>query len=68
MVFNTNYNNMSVTSWRSVLLLKETGVPGKKDLYDMSNLQLLLKLMFSPLVIGNFPDDVYCRNTLCVRN
>jgi len=30
MVFNTTFNNMSVISWRSVLLVEETGVPGQK--------------------------------------
>ena len=29
-IFNTTFNNILVTiSWRSVLLVKETGVPGK---------------------------------------
>ena len=27
MVFNATFNNISVISWRSVLLLEETGVP-----------------------------------------
>jgi len=27
MVFKATFNNMSVMSWRSVLLVKETGVP-----------------------------------------
>jgi len=27
MVFNAILNNMSVTSWRSILLVEETGVP-----------------------------------------
>jgi hypothetical protein len=26
-VFNANFNNIPVISWRSVLLMKETGVP-----------------------------------------
>ena len=30
MVFNTTFNNISVISWRSVLLMEETGVPRKK--------------------------------------
>jgi hypothetical protein len=30
MVFNATFNNISVMSWRSVLLMEETGVPGKK--------------------------------------
>jgi hypothetical protein len=29
MVFNTIFNNISVISWRSVLLVEETGVPGE---------------------------------------
>jgi len=30
MVFNTTFNNISGISWQSVLLVEETGVPGKK--------------------------------------
>ena len=30
MVFNATFNNISAMSWRSDLLLKETGVPEKK--------------------------------------
>jgi hypothetical protein len=29
MVFNDTFNNISAISWRSVLLVKETGVSGK---------------------------------------
>jgi hypothetical protein len=29
MVFNANFNNISVISWRSVLLVEETRVPEK---------------------------------------
>jgi len=29
MVFNDNFNNISVISWRSVFLVKETGIPRK---------------------------------------
>jgi hypothetical protein len=29
MVFNTTFNNISVISWLSVLLMEETGVPGE---------------------------------------
>jgi hypothetical protein len=28
-VFNVTFNNISVISWRSVLLVEETGVPGE---------------------------------------
>jgi hypothetical protein len=30
MVFNAIFNNISVISWRSVLLVEETGGPGEK--------------------------------------
>jgi hypothetical protein len=30
MVFNATFNNISDISWRSVLLVEETGEPGKK--------------------------------------
>ena len=29
MVFNVTFNNISVISWLSVLLVEETGVPGE---------------------------------------
>jgi hypothetical protein len=29
MVFNATFNNISIVSWRSVLLMEETGVPGE---------------------------------------
>jgi hypothetical protein len=30
MVFNATFNNVSVISWWSVLLMEETGIPGEK--------------------------------------
>jgi hypothetical protein len=30
MVFNATFNNISVISWQSVLLVEETRVPGEK--------------------------------------
>ena len=29
MLFDATFNNISVISWRSVLLVEETGVPGE---------------------------------------
>ena len=29
MLFNVTFNNISLISWRSVLLVEETGVPGE---------------------------------------
>jgi hypothetical protein len=31
MVFNVTFNNISVISWRSVLLVEESGGPGEKQ-------------------------------------
>ena len=31
MVFNTNFNNISVILWQSVSLVEETGVPGGEN-------------------------------------
>jgi len=30
MVFNATFNNISVISWQSVLLVEEAGIPGEK--------------------------------------
>ena len=39
MVFNITYDNISVMSWRSVLLVEEIGVPGEKntDLFQVTD-------------------------------
>jgi hypothetical protein len=37
MVFNTTFNNISVISWRSVILVKESGVPGEKHLSQVTD-------------------------------
>ena len=33
MVFNATFNNISVRSWRSVLLVEETGILGENHVY-----------------------------------
>ena len=40
-VFNATFNDVSVISWRSVLLVKETGVPGENHLPATSHLALI---------------------------
>ena len=42
MVFNTTFDNISVTLWRSVLLVKETGGPGENQQPVTSHWQTLL--------------------------
>jgi hypothetical protein len=39
LIFNATFNNISVISWRSVLLVEETGVPGENKW--LSNLMTL---------------------------
>jgi hypothetical protein len=41
MVFNATFNNISVISWRSVLLVEETGVPGENHRPATSHWQTL---------------------------
>ena len=41
LVFNATFNNISVISWRSVLLMEETGVPRENHRPAASNIQLL---------------------------
>ena len=41
MVFNTNFNYISVISWRSVLLVEETGGPGENHRPVASHWQTL---------------------------
>ena len=41
MVFNATFNNISVISWQSVLLVEETGVPGENHLPVTSHWQTL---------------------------
>jgi len=40
-VFNATFNNISVISWRSVLLVEETGVPGENHSPVASHCQTL---------------------------
>jgi energy-converting hydrogenase Eha subunit E len=41
MVFNATFNNISVISWRSVLLVEETGVPGESHRKSLTNFMTL---------------------------
>ena len=41
MVINTTFNNISVISWRSVLLVEETVVPGENHQNDSNEGQVI---------------------------
>ena len=54
MVFNATFNNISVILWQSVLLVEETGVPGKKnDLPQITdNLYHIMLYQVHPSLMG----------------
>ena len=45
MVFNATFNNISVISWRSVLLVEETGGPGENH-QSAASYQQLYHIMY----------------------
>ena len=47
MVFNATFNNISVISWRSVLLVEDTGVRGENHRPAASDRQTLLYVVSS---------------------
>jgi hypothetical protein len=61
MVFNATYSNISIISWRSVLLVEETRVPGENFRYNF-NLQLPMQSVpITTKVLSSRPvhGDVY---------
>ena len=48
MVFNATFKNISVISWRSVLLVEETGVPVENHRHVASHRQTLSHHVVSP--------------------
>jgi len=48
MVSNATHNNISAISWRSVLLVEETGVPGENHRPIVSHWQTLSHNVVSP--------------------
>jgi len=60
MVFNTTFNNISVISWWSVLLLEETLVPGENHRPAVSCWQT-----WSHNVVSNTPCHEWDSNSLC---
>ena len=47
MVFNATFNNISVISWWSVLLVEETGVPGENHVADKLDHIMLYKVLLA---------------------
>ena len=45
-VFNVTFSNISLTSWQSVLLVEETGIPGENHRSDASHWQAYNKMQY----------------------
>jgi hypothetical protein len=56
MVLNVTFNNISVTSWRSILLVEETGGPGENHQPVTSQISvyswIMLDILFGHLFLG----------------
>ena len=63
MEFNANFNNISVISWRSVLLVEETGVPRENHLPVASHwhtfVLFLLAIVLSILTNSDYPFVIF---------
>jgi hypothetical protein len=65
MVFNATFNNISVISWRSVLLVEETEVPGENHRPAESHIQTLSHNVVSSTP-HHEPDSLVVIGTDCI--
>ena len=75
MVFNVTFNNISAISWRLVLSVEETGVPGENHRTVASHLlSVEIKRYYNMHTIYDLKDEIRCsrvmkrQNFFCVCN
>ena len=61
MVFNATFNNILAISWRSVVLIEETGEPGEYDRPAASHCQTLSHNVVSSTP-HNVSGDMHCKS------
>jgi hypothetical protein len=61
MVFNATFNNILAISWRSVVLIEETGEPGEYDRPVASHCQTLSHNVVSSTP-HNVSGDMHCKS------
>jgi hypothetical protein len=73
MVFNATYNNISVISWRSVLLVEETGGPGENKKIQSYNHKYIhttqeLIIFISEIYFLSDLDNFYYKESIKIQN
>jgi hypothetical protein len=67
MVFNATFNNISVLSWRQVLSVKETGVPGENHWPVSSVDELSSARIWQHKLCATYSADVNINNRLPIK-
>jgi hypothetical protein len=72
MVLNVTFNNISVISWRSVLLVEETRVPGENHRHATSHQQTLshnvVRVHLATECIGRFKSNYHTITIMTAPN
>jgi hypothetical protein len=69
MVFNATFNNISVISWRSVLSVEETVVPGEEHIFYSTTSACDLTLEITMIIFTHFrivfTNESFCQESNC---
>jgi len=69
MVFNATFNDISIISWRSVLLVEETGIPGENHWPAVSDWQTVSHNVASMtlLTVSDYLFGIFKLNLIEIR-